>query len=702
MLVYAGVIVAVVLSALVVFVARRRIVPPAGRPPVHIFGAYSPVLTWARTHASPSLRTSIAARPAIGWSRLATALEILAIGGWALWVGRNLLNFDPHIWPTGTEFGIDIYAFHFWEQLRQCALCSLWNGMLNGGAPFLADPFTGHLHPLPAAATLIAGVVNGAKITVVASFWLAGVSQWWIGSLIGLRRWSRLWTALAATSGAHLAARMELGSVADPLAAASATLALAASFDLALNRNRKAALRFAVILALAMLAGHGYYQIALVFWAPWVLLMILTPKYRLDPVWREFALAGAIAILLASVFLVPFLHFWPQAEKFIDPTFSGSQPFEYIPLNFVVHDWDFFATSVLGKTPYPYLHPLFIGWPAVLLAVVGLALGKKKDRRLLLALSLGALTMMWLASGVPFRWLVGVAPFLARVRHVAHMASLAVPAVLALAGYGLDRLLDLPWPRWRLTIGSREARSTLSISAAWLLAIPLLTSLRTADDFDQNFMVMLDVSSAYEEVARLETPSLEWVTVPFGEHFWIEVGLDDGLKLTDALTPFWWADRKAPLPLLEATRDDRPADLIPVDRLDDVPVYLYPENIYAGVESASGTVPCKAQGIGGRLTVRCDSDGGNLVVRENAWDGWSATVNGTPARLGESRWLTVTVPPGPVEVRFRYRPADALIGVLLSLAGVGAVLVLWRRERRRAPREQLAESSASRFEDGRS
>jgi hypothetical protein len=89
MLVYAGVIVAVVLSALLVFVARKRTVPPAGRPQVHVFGAYSPVLSWARDQIGPSPRTTIAARQAIRSAHLTGSLEILAIGAWALWVGSG-------------------------------------------------------------------------------------------------------------------------------------------------------------------------------------------------------------------------------------------------------------------------------------------------------------------------------------------------------------------------------------------------------------------------------------------------------------------------------------------------------------------------------------------------------------------------------------------------------------------------------------
>jgi hypothetical protein len=89
-------------------------------------------------------------------------------------------------------------------------------------------------------------------------------------------------------------------------------------------------------------------------------------------------------------------------------------------------------------------------------------------------------------------------PGLAGVRHVAHIAGLAIPAILALSGYGLDRLLQLPWPRLRLDFGLSASGSAPSMSLAWLLVIPLLASLRTADRFDQNFMVMDDRQDVYQ------------------------------------------------------------------------------------------------------------------------------------------------------------------------------------------------------------
>ena len=675
MLIYAAFAMAFALSALIVFQAHRRVVPLPGRPQVRILGAYSPVLSWAYQQAI------------LHRTKLFAGLELIAIGAWALWVGRKLLNFDPQVWPVGREFGIQVYGLHFWDLLLRCGTCSLWNGYLNGGGPYLADPFTGALHPVSALAAVLAGAVNGAKLTVLASMWMAGIGQWWIGKTIGLRRWSRLWAAFAAASGGHLIGRMELGAVALVLSTAATSLALAGAIDLAVHRSQRAALRLAVLLTLAILAGHGYLQLSLLLWAPWIALIALGQKAVGRPPWREFAVAGALAILMAGVLLVPLMHVWPSLDKFTDPLFETSQPFEYIPLNLVIHDWDYYLAGGLGSTAYPYLHTLFIGWPAVVLAAIGLLRVRKEDRRLLTALGLGAITMFWLASGTPFRWAVEVLPSIAGIRHVALMAGLAVPAVLALGGYGLDRLWDLVWSFPRPRLREHQVGGRWSFRAAYLMAIPLAAALGAADELDQHFLETYENSEAYRAIFVLRTPDLQWVAPPGGEHFWIEPGLAIDLKLTYAVTPFWWGDRQPAQPFLEAIRENPPTGPIPIDRLDDAPIFRYPENTYAYVETASGAFPCAAQGLGGDLTVRCESEGGNLVVRENAWDGWSARVNGEAVALGEGRWLTMTVPPGLVVIRLRYLPTDAVAGSLLSLIGLTATILLWRRERQRALRE---------------
>lgn len=679
-----AVVLAALLSAFAVRRLRQRTLARTGVLP----GYFPPALVRAVTTVSSAAvgsvrRASAALAPGLHHLATGSILEASLLAAWALWVGRAFLDFNPMHWPAGREFGIDVYAFHFWDQLARCGLCSLWNGSLNGGAPFLSDPFTGHLHPLAALATLAAGVVNGAKITILGSFFLAGLGQWWMAKVIGLSRWSRLWTALAATSGGYLVGRVELGSVADPLSASAVILALAAALQLALKRDRKSALQFGLLLGLALLAGHGYYQLALVWWIPSIALLIPTQEGRPNPVWRQFILAGALAAMVAAIFLIPFLHFWPQSAKATDASFAESQPLEYIPINLVVHDWEFLSSPVLGKTPYPYLNSLFIGWPAVVLAIVGIARTRRRDRRLVACLTLGALTMLWVASGVPMRWLVGLLPFLAGFRHVANVSLVAVPAILALSGYGLDRLLDLPWPRLRVGLGGAENRARISISLAWLLVIPLGSNLRISEELDRSFLMTIDRTGVYQGLGAMATSRLEWVTLPFGEHYWIEAGIAQGLKLTRVAAPWAWKDRAEPSPRLEASRDEREAGVPPSGHLNELPVYQDPSSEYAYVDHGSGTTPCDAQGTGGDLRVTCPGSAGRLIVQENNWVGWTATVDGQATPLEPGPWLSVRVPTGTVNVRFRYLPLDAALGAALSAVGLLSIAALWRRAGRR-------------------
>lgn len=74
-----------------------------------------------------------------------------------------------------------------------------------------------------------------------------------------------------------------------------------------------------------------------------------------------------------------------------------------------------------------------------------------------------------------------------------------------------------------------------------------------------------------------------------------------------------------------------------------------------------------------------------MRVREYAWTGWQARVNGAPAPLLDGPWLSVAIPPGVVEVTLRYRPWDAPLGVALCIVGVVISIWIWRSEPPDAP-----------------
>ena len=112
--------------------------------------------------------------------------------------------------------------------------------------------------------------------------------------------------------------------------------------------------------------------------------------------------------------------------------------------------------------------------------------------------------------------------------------------------------------------------------------------------------------------------------------------------------------------------------------LDGIYWQKHAANEYAAIELNEQRFPCRATAIGGNIDVECEaSQGGTLVVHENSWTGWFVSRDGQPAELGAGPWLTTPAPAGAHHYEFRYRPWDVILGLLLSLIGVGLVVRLW-------------------------
>ena len=189
-------------------------------------------------------------------------IEILVIFIWVLFVGKNYLNFDHTFWPYGREFGLAVRAHYIWTDLFKCGTCIFWNGTVSGGAPAFAELQGAVLHPVVIITTLLAGVVNGSKLVILFSLFIAGLAQWWLAKRLGVGSLARLWTAGMAVVGGHLAGRMELGLVGVVLSTASCSLAIAAAVDLGITGRRRSAVLLGITLALAIVSGQGYMQIA--------------------------------------------------------------------------------------------------------------------------------------------------------------------------------------------------------------------------------------------------------------------------------------------------------------------------------------------------------------------------------------------------------------------------------------------------------
>jgi hypothetical protein len=426
-------------------------------------------------------------------------------------------------------------------------------------------------------------------------------------------------------------------------------------------------------------------QVALLFaWVPAMLVFVVGRQAARFP-WKEFALAGLIGVLLAAILWVPMIHFWPNFAKDADPTLNTVQPLQYIPLNLVINSHDFFNTTEFGKTRLVFLYVNYIGWVPVLLALFAVLRAPRQERRLAWFFVVAMSLIFVLASGLPIKILRDVFNLsLTGIRFPALIASAVVPLLLGLSAWGLDLLfkLDRLTLRRPFAVAPRLAVTVKPLSL--IVAGCVLLALLSVYDFSRTWLVTVRAIPPQQVLAAWKTPTVEWVYPPYGQAYWLPFGLNAGMKMVTITRPWQWKDRPPPDYAVESIWNLETAPPGPVlARFDELVVVAHPEAEYAYVETGSELIPCRARASAGDIDVDCQTDrAGTLIVQENNWSGWSAYRDGAPTDFIDQQWLSVSAPAGSHHYEFRYRPWDALLGLLLSLAGVGLALVLWWRSSR--------------------
>ncbi|CAN5886605.1 hypothetical protein BH24CHL4_BH24CHL4_08100 [soil metagenome] len=628
-----------------------------------------------------SMRLTIADR----WVWL--LIEVLVIAAWASFVGWEYLEFSESIVPAGRDFFNNVQGNHTWQHLKDCGLCALWNGDVNGGAPAFADPQSAVWHPFTVVTTLLLGVINGVKVAIVLSLFAAGVGQLWLGYELHTGRAARFSMALIATGAGHVTGPLEGGTTAVSLAIASTSLVIAALMHYVNSPTRRSVAILGVCLGTLLVAGQGYVQIGMVMLAPLTAILVVG-RMEAGRLVRDGLAASAIGGLLAGPFLVPFLNIYPDFIKDGDPEFAGGQSLGATALNLVIRDWAFYNTEVLGKSPFGFFHINYVGWFGVFLAILGAVQLWRRNARtcaFLVGFTMGAL---WLATGSPFRFMYGHAAFLPAlrelvmgVRNMPLIAGVAVIPLLGLAAIGFDELF-----RWR----PRYRRLTLSISEASpgrsfdvpldlraVLIVLTLVSMLAIKNFTEHWISSgrPDMASVDEVLDPLATEELQWVQPPFGENWFAAFTTGRGLKIADQWRPWWLFDRVHPPAQLVAVRNGTPPESgEAVSSHDDVIVYqITNAPRYASFNGQPGASPCSATGQGGNVDIACDTSAtGSVMVLETHHPGWQVTVNGDsqPVRRW-GKWLAIDIPAGASTIKLRYRPWDVWIGV--ALAGIGLV-----------------------------
>jgi hypothetical protein len=612
-------------------------------------------------------------------------IELLLIALFGILVTKPYLNFNPLVWPTGLEFPSKVETNYIWTLLPKCGICMLWNGGLNGGAPAFAELMGSVLHPVTVLTTLIWGVINGSKVALTISFIMAGWAQWWIAKILKLGRTARLWSGAIAIVSGHLAGRMELGV--GVLDISACTLIIAPGLSAVLNGRRRDIILFGLMVALALLSGGGYMQAGMFLaMIPAFLIFIFNSQFKFTPAVKNIVLAAVLAVFLSGIFWVPMLHLWPYIHKNIDPLFRSAQPMAYQPLNLVISDWNFQYSNALQKSIFPVDSAIYIGWIPILLAILAFRAPKTKEEIKVFLFFIISIALVFLTSSAILLKLIAFInkDLAGSVRLPSIISSMSVPYILALSAWGLDWLIKKIWPQ----IEFRTDNFNLKLTTKLLLAIPLIWAIVSSYNFSRKWIFTVDVPMDFSQVAEaMKTKYAAWVSFPFGEHSWMIVGQDAGLKIGLGITHWTWKSRDFPPSALVGTRD-------PVDQASPtfkaqvagINIIKNPEAIYAYIQNGDQQIPCQAIANGGNIDVTCASEaGGMLVVTENVFSGWKVRVDGKPTQLlPYEYWLAVKAPAGKHKYEFRYRPWDVLLGLLLSLTGIGLIIwTLFRRQRRK-------------------
>lgn len=615
-----------------------------------------------------------------GWLTLG---ELLLLALWTYLVGKRFLDFDALMWPYGGDYPLNIQNFFALPQVLKCGACVFWNGYFNGGAPTFADLFGGLLHPIIVIPSLVWGVFPGTKMAIVLSLGLAGFAQWWLARVMGLGPIARVWAGAMAVVGGHLAARFEMGHIVMVLSIASTSLIFAPAIDLVVNGNRRAIGALGLAGALALLSGQGYMQITtLMAIGPAFLVLLITPELRLSPRWKDVLWAVLLAVLISAIYWVPLAHFWSNISKSANPSFFGAQPGAYSFINLIVDDLKFYNSEALGKKPMPAFYANFIGWVPLVLVLAAVRFAPREKSRVMAFFLIAIGLVFWIGTAQPLSWLVEYIPFLAGARHPSLLTPLAVPLVLALAAWGVDRLFHLHWPRLTLNLGADTARS---ISLAWLVLTPFLAwGIKPAYDFSQTWSIIKLPPDLPQAAEALRSDHARWIHAFMMDFRLIPLAASQNLKIN--VHPdhrAWnWNKRTWPPPTLEMSVDAAVAGAANyVGQAGSFHLLQQADNYYAVVDTGVVKIPCLATAFGGDIDVTCETPAsGTLTVYENNWTGWGATIDGTPSTLREGDWLSVDLPAGQHTVQFRYRPWDVYVGITLTVIGciLALAVSLWK------------------------
>lgn len=619
-------------------------------------------------------------------------IELALIVGFSIWLTWPYLGGTPRTdRPAGLDFVVSIQGRYFWDHVRECGSCALWNGDVAGGTPALLDTSTDMLHPLVAIPVLLLGVLEGSRVAVTLVIILSGLSSWWLAYLLRTGWLARLFAGGLGVAGGHITGRLDYGLVVLMTSIATASLLVPAAILFSRHLDRRSTATLGVLLGVTAISGQAYIQVGVLLLSPAVLLLVAHRSSTWKLILLRLIQAGALGTMLAATLLLPVVRYHRILDKDQDPYFSRSQPFKFVPLNLIIDNRSYFSSSIFKQAGFPAWHSNYIGWIAILFALLGVGRLWNQSRREALFLGVLAVGALWLGSGELFKWIAGQSSLgelqstAVKLRTTSNIANLAVPPIIGLAACGVDRVytyLDRS-PKVRLHISTRADRTKRPVlfGFGFLVAIPVILCLhdvaRSARQW--NGFNSIDSTPIPHLAESLQSPELRWVN---GNSMTVDLafyGLQNGLKLGNQWQPWRidpsrnpgpgvWASIEGPIPGTHRVEGPPGMDLyVPNDG-----------NPYARVRLPTGQdTNCSATGRGAHIDIACPAvAAGPLTVQERYVDGWSAVVNGQPVDLVDrDGWLGLELPEGSSSIELRFH--SPFFRSSLMLTALGILWAIW-------------------------
>jgi hypothetical protein len=628
--------------------------------------------------AGPGPRRAAPFLPALAAGLAALAVLLLA---WRRLLVDGLVPVDGNVLCV---------TFPNWRLARDLWLhgsLPLWNPLRSLGTPYLADPITMALYPVQWLLSALPDFAGFTRAWVVVHtllagiFWAALARRWHGRAGAGLLEPVGVTAGLVGTLNAFVMVRVVFPHC----------FAAAAWVPAILYFQETGAMRaLAAAFAMQWLAGYPSYSVLT------VLLCLALAGLRGREGLALLARAGALALGLAAVQLVPFVEFLLRSSRgvLLDPSFAGqfSIPASQLLKSLALPQWYLLKPAMAGD---PAMECFYVGLPALILA--GWGAWKGGTREQLLAGAVGACLLISLGAHLPGYESL---PFLHFFRFPNNWLLLAAAGLTLLAAAGIGRIQRPAWA-WPcvgliavdLLIFAQAPKSAWG-RPAFLTDVPPLA--KQAEPMPPGTRILhtdrlLELWSA----SRLET---EEDYLLMKEHLAPSYGMAFGLSEVSSLQTM----RPA---LAERYRRRLAGPEASPDLLDwaGIGIVIDVEPGLRKVGRGNLTVEQRAtardrifiEGSSGRRVKDLSHapglasgrvDGPAVAVfAETRFPGWRATIDGKPAslRAWQETFMAVDVPPGRHDVAFSYKPLSFKLGFLGTMAALLLTLAPFLRRKLR-------------------